>query len=130
MILTTKGKYAVLAMIDMCINHEQKPVSLASIAKRNNLSISYLEQIFFLLKKNNIVRSIKGPGGGYVFAKNIEEIKISEIIKATGEQIKITNCQGKKNCAKDNHQCRAHHLWSGLESKIYQYLNSINLSQL
>lgn len=130
MILTTKGKYAVLAMIDMCINHSQKPVSLASIAKRNNLSISYLEQIFFLLKKNNIVRSIKGPGGGYIFAKNIEEIKISEIIKATGEQIKITNCQGKKNCSKDNHQCRAHHLWSGLESKIYQYLNSINLSQL
>lgn len=130
MILTTKGKYAVLAMIDMCLHHDNKPINLASIAKRNNLSISYLEQIFYLLKKNNLVNSIKGPGGGYIFAKNKEDIKIAEIIKATGDDIKITNCQGKKNCTKDNHQCKAHHLWSGLENKIYQYLNSINIAQL
>ncbi len=130
MILSTKGKYAVLAMIDMRLHYQDRPINLASIAKRNNLSISYLEQIFFQLKKNNLVKSIKGPGGGYIFAKQKESIRISEIIQATGENIKITSCQGKKNCTKNNNECRAHHLWSGLENKIYHYLNSISLTQL
>lgn len=130
MILTTKGKYAVMAVADICLQQDNKPISLAVIAERNNLSLSYLEQIFCSLKKQKIVKSIKGPGGGYVLARDKNKINVADIIKAIGEPIKMTNCGGKKNCSKDSTECRMHHLWSGLEKKIYNYLDSINLVDL
>lgn len=119
-----------MAIADICSQSNNKPVSLANIASRNNLSLSYLEQIFGALKKEKIVKSVKGPGGGYILARNKEDINIADIIKAIGEPIKMTNCGGKKNCAKDATECKMHHLWFGLEKKIYNYLNSINLVDL
>ena len=136
MILTTKGRYAVMAIIDLLEEtitpSETKPVPLLSIAKRQNLSLSYLEQIFSNLRKAGIVKSIKGPGGGYVLKKNPEEITIADIISATGESIRMTGCGDKKdgcvmarNSAKS--RCKTHDLWHGLEQNIHNYLSSISL---
>lgn len=130
MILTTKARYAVVAVADMCKQEENRPVSLALLAKRNDLSQSYLEQIFVSLKHDNIVRAIRGPGGGYVLARAKSEINVADILRAIGEPIKITNCGGKKNCSKTAQQCETHHLWWGLEQKIYSYLNSVSLVDL
>jgi Rrf2 family iron-sulfur cluster assembly transcriptional regulator len=130
MILTSKGRYAVIAVVDISNQPVSKPITLAMIAKKNNISISYLEQIFIKLKKSNIVKAIRGPGGGYVLGRNGSDINIADIMKAIDEPIKITNCQGKKNCSKDLNQCRTHHLWYGLEKKIYQYLESISVPDI
>lgn len=138
MILTTKGKYAVMAVIDLIdegknLGCKKNPVSLLSISQRQNISLSYLEQIFTNLRKADIVSSIKGPGGGYVLKKPAEKITVFEIIKATGENIKMTNCGNKAldSCSfgtkKLNAKCKTHHLWNGLEKTIQNYLNSISL---
>lgn len=136
MILTTKGKYAVMAIIDL---HEEsakeeniKPVSLMSIAQRQNISLSYLEQIFANLRKNDIVKSVKGPGGGYVLKKDAKDISISSVVLATGEKVKMTSCKnslGGCDLAKrnNNKKCRTHDLWHGLESNIHKYLDSISI---
>ncbi len=127
MILTTKGRYAVMAVVDISNRKDGKPVKLATIAEKNNLSLSYLEQIFFSLKKHGIVNSVRGPGGGYVLAKDHKDLNIADVIRAIGEQVKITNCGGKKNCSASSSECITHHLWQGLEKKIYEYLGSISL---
>jgi len=136
MILTTKGRYAVMAMIDLLdeanLEAYQKPISLLSISQRQSISLSYLEQIFANLRKAGIVKSVKGPGGGYVLKKPPQEITISEVISATGETIRMTNCGDKKEgcvMARGNakSRCRTHNLWHGLEQNIYNYLNSISL---
>jgi len=134
MILTTRGRYAVMAIIDLLEDSfcNQKPTSLMSISKRQNISLSYLEQIFSNLRKADIVKSIKGPGGGYILKKNPSEITISQIINATGENIKMTSCSNDKDqCAIAKHnsktKCRTHKLWHGLEQNIHQYLTSISL---
>ncbi len=136
MILTTKGRYAVMAMIDLLdeasVEADPKPISLLSISQRQSISLSYLEQIFSNLRKAGIVKSIKGPGGGYVLQKMPQEITISEVIAATGETIRMTNCGDRKEgCVMARghakSRCRTHDLWHGLEKNIYNYLSSISL---
>jgi Rrf2 family iron-sulfur cluster assembly transcriptional regulator len=112
-------------------NNSDQPISLTTISKRQKISLSYLEQIFSRLKKAGIVKSSKGPGGGYILAKNREEITIAEIIKAIGEPIKMTRCNNAKSgCINNKIKCKTHHLWSGLENKIFDYLNSVSLQSL
>ena len=136
MILTTKGRYAVIAIIDLLeetnVEADPKPISLLSISQRQNISLSYLEQIFSNLRRAGIVKSIKGPGGGYVLKKIPQNITISEIIMATGEKIRMTNCGDRKEgCVmaqgRSRSRCRTHDLWHGLEQNIYNYLSSISL---
>lgn len=129
MILTTKGRYATMAVIDMIENSGDKPVSLLSISERQNISLSYLEQIFSKLRKAKIVESFKGPGGGYILNQN-KNITIADIIKATGEQVKITRCGNKKSCMHGNAKCKTHNLWSGLEDAINSYFQSITVEDV
>jgi Rrf2 family transcriptional regulator, iron-sulfur cluster assembly transcription factor len=131
MILTTKARYAVMAVIEIADEKNNQPVSLLTISQKQEISLSYLEQIFSRLKKSGVVKSVKGPGGGYILAKKREEITIAEIIKAIGESIKMTRCGDiKKSCVTSGVKCKTHHLWHGLENKIYDYLNSISLQDL
>ena len=131
MLLTTKGRYAVMAVIEIAGNKANEPLSLLEISKRQKISLSYLEQIFSRLKKSGIVASVKGPGGGYILAKNCKEITIANIIKAIGESIKMTRCSSeKKGCVTMSAKCKTHHIWQGLEKKIYEYLDSISLKDL
>ncbi len=131
MILTTKARYAVMAVIEIADEKTNQPVSLLTISQRQKISLSYLEQIFARLKKAGIVNSVKGPGGGYVLGKSREKITIAEIIKAIGESVKMTRCTSKKkSCVSNGVKCKTHHLWHGLENKIYEYLNSISLRDL
>lgn len=131
MILTTKARYAVMAVIEIANNKEQGPLPLTEIAKRQEISLSYLERIFSILKDANIVAATKGPGGGYSLARPRKEITVSQIVKAIGEPIKMTRCnEGQRSCLKGSSRCKAHHIWSGLEKKIYSYLDSLVLSDL
>jgi Rrf2 family iron-sulfur cluster assembly transcriptional regulator len=131
MILTTKGRYAVMAVIEIADDKNNKAVSLLTISQNQNISLSYLEQIFARLRKSGIVKSIKGPGGGYILGKKREEITVAEIIKAIGEPIKMTRCGTvNKGCLAKGAKCKTHHLWHGLENRIYDYLNSISLNNL
>ena len=130
MILTTKARYSVMATIEMSRGEEGKPISLKEIAERQDISLSYLEQIFAKLKKGGIVTSVKGPGGGYMLSRSNKQINIFDIIKTADEPIRITRCEGKKNCGKHQTTCQTHHLWNGLENKINGYLKSISLADL
>lgn len=131
MILTTKGRYAVMAVIEVADNKEDKPLSLATISKRQNISLSYLEQIFARLRREGIVKSIKGPGGGYILGRDSSQITASQVIKAIGETIKMTRCATDKGgCVTKSAKCKTHSLWRGLEDSIYQYLDSITLQDL
>ena len=131
MILTTKARYAVMAVIEIASQNSLKPISLSEISKSQNISLSYLEQIFVFLRKNNIVKSIKGPGGGYILSKNKSEISVSDIIKAIDEPIKMTRCSiEKQSCNSNKTKCKTHHLWHCLENRIYDYLGSISLEKL
>lgn len=132
MILTTRGRYAVMAMIDIADNESNCPISLTTISQRQNISLSYLEQIFTSLKKSDIVTSMKGPGGGYMLSKLSKEITIADIINATGESIKMTRCDNKsKSCtSKNKTKCKTHNLWHGLEKNIFDYLKSISLHDI
>lgn len=129
MILTTKGRYAVMAVIEIADSNSKKPVPLFLIAEKQSISLSYLEQIFAHLRKGGIVKAIKGPGGGYVLAKDAKEITIANIIGAIGESIKMTRCRDSKDgcLAPNNAKCKTHNLWHGLEKSIYSYLESISL---
>jgi Rrf2 family iron-sulfur cluster assembly transcriptional regulator len=130
MILTTKARYAVMAIIEISEEKNSQPISLQTISDKQKISLSYLEQIFACLKKDGIVASVKGPGGGYVLGKKREEITVADIIKAIGEHVKMTRCSTKEGCVKVSSKCKTHHLWRGLENKIYEYLDSVPLSSL
>jgi Rrf2 family iron-sulfur cluster assembly transcriptional regulator len=130
MILTTKARYAVMAVIEISEEKNSQPISLQAISEKQKISLSYLEQIFACLKKDGIVASVKGPGGGYVLGKKREEITVADIIKAIGEHVKMTRCSTKEGCVKVSSKCKTHHLWRGLENKIYEYLDSVPLSSL
>lgn len=131
MILTTKARYAVMAVIEIASQPDNKPINLMHISKNQNISLSYLEQIFVHLKKYQIVNSHRGPGGGYVLAKNKSEINVADIIKAIEEPIKMTRCSTEiKGCMTNKTKCKTHHLWQGLEHKIYDYLNSITIDKI
>lgn len=127
--LTTKGRFAVTAMVDLAINGGRGPVTLASISERQRISLSYLEQLFGKLRRNNLVESVRGPGGGYYLGKMAAKIKIAEIVVAVDEPLDATNCGEKGNCH-DGQPCLTHTLWKGLNEKIYDYLDSVNLQQL
>ncbi len=131
MILTTRARYAVMAVIDIADNESGQPITLLTISERQKISLSYLEQIFSRLRKAGLVESVKGPGGGYVLSKDTANITIDTIIKAIGEPIKMTRCGNvQKSCISTNTKCKTHHLWNGLENKIYEYLNSISLADI
>jgi Rrf2 family iron-sulfur cluster assembly transcriptional regulator len=133
MILTSKARYAVTAIIELASIKDKQPLALSLIAKKQNISLFYLEQIFSKLKKSALVEAIKGPGGGYILVKNPSEISIATIIKAIGEPIKMTRCTSSSkacNSLTSKTKCKTHHLWQGLENKIYEYLDSITLQDL
>ena len=130
--LTTKGRYAVMAMADLASNQELKPVSLNEISLRQNISLSYLEQLFSKLKNEKLVKSIRGPAGGYVLERNPKDIKISNIIFAVDEQIKTLNCkkESKKGCHGKTVKCITHNLWDDLEMHINDFFDKKNLGDL
>jgi Rrf2 family iron-sulfur cluster assembly transcriptional regulator len=132
--LTTKGRFAVTAMLDLAINETQgaadnKPVTLAAISERQDISLSYLEQLFSKLRRQGLVKSVRGPGGGYNLAKAYGNISVSEIINAVDEQIDATQCGGNENC-KDEGRCMTHDLWTALNTKILEYLDGVTLADM
>ncbi len=127
--LTTKGRFAVTAMIDLALFVGERPVTLASISERQNISLSYLEQLFAKLRRHKIVESVRGPGGGYCLGRNSEEITVADVILAVDEPLDATQCGGLENC-KSDHRCMTHDLWSTLNRKMLDYLASVTLSEL
>ncbi len=127
--LTSKGRYAVTAMLDVAIHASTGPVSLADISQRQGISLSYLEQLFSRLRKHGLVTSIRGPGGGYRLGRCSAQIAVSEVISAVDESVNATKCGGKGNC-QSGHQCLTHTLWEGLSQKIEEFLKGITLSEL
>jgi Rrf2 family iron-sulfur cluster assembly transcriptional regulator len=127
--LTTKGRFAVTAMLDLAIHEAHKPVTLAGISERQNISLSYLEQLFSRLRRSGLVKSVRGPGGGYLIARDLTRISVSEIISAVDEQIDATQCGGNENCH-DDKRCMTHDLWTSLNVQILQYLSGISLADL
>jgi len=127
--LTTKGRFAVTAMVDLAMRGDQSPVTLAGISERQKISLSYLEQLFGKLRRNNIVTSVRGPGGGYRLARPASEIAISEIILAVDEPLDATNCEGRGDCLNGG-ECLTHELWKGLTKTIYDYLAKISLQEM
>lgn len=127
--LTTKGRYAVTAMIDLAINQGNGPVTLRSISDNQGISLSYLEQLFSKMRKSNLIVGTRGPGGGYVMAKEVDQISIADIIVAVDEPLDITECAGLQNCH-DGQRCLSHGLWSALSDQLYDFLASIQLGQL
>lgn len=127
--LTTKGRFAVTAMLDIALNETGRPVTLTTISERQDISLSYLEQLFSRLRKNGLVKSVRGPGGGYRMAIDPKSISVSDIIRAVDEQIDATQCGGNENC-QDDRRCMTHDLWAALNVKILEYLEGVSLAQL
>jgi Rrf2 family transcriptional regulator, iron-sulfur cluster assembly transcription factor len=127
--LTSKGRYAVTAMLDLAFHSQLKPVTLIDIAARQTISLSYLEQLFARLRRANLVKGVRGPGGGYSLCSNPSDISIAEIVAAVGERIDSTKCGGEANCQK-HHACLTHDLWMDLGDHIKSYLQQITLADL
>ncbi|MCB5196146.1 Fe-S cluster assembly transcriptional regulator IscR [Deefgea salmonis] len=127
--LTTKGRFAVTAMLDLALRQAGGPVTLAGISERQHISLSYLEQLFGKLRRRELVESVRGPGGGYCLARPAAKINVAEIIQAVDEPIDATQCGGKENC-RDEGRCMTHDLWSDLSSTIFDYLSGITLGDL
>ena len=127
--LTTKGRYAVTAMLDLALRYDKGAVTLADIAKRQGISLSYLEQLFAKLRRSGLVDSVRGPGGGYNLAMEPNKISIAKIIVAINENIDATRCGGEKNCHGDE-PCLTHQLWEDLSTRIHEFLNGITLGDL
>lgn len=131
--LTTKGRFAVNAMIDLTRNESEGPVTLASISERQDISVAYLEQLFSKLRRRDLVKSIRGPGGGYHLSRDCADITVADIVFAVDEPLDITRCQGNGNCqqsAKGNIECITHNLWASLNERIVDYLESVSLAEL
>lgn len=127
--LTTKGRYAVTAMLDLAIHGEKGPISLADISRRQGISLSYLEQLFSKLRRNDLVSSVRGPGGGYRMARDGQDIYVAQVIDAVNESVDATKCQGKGDC-QQGEVCLTHHLWFDLSQRIHAFLNGISLADL
>ncbi len=127
--LTTKGRYAVTAMLDLAINADSAPIALADIAQRQGISLSYLEQLFARLRRHALVDSVRGPGGGYRLSRTAADICVAEVIVAVDEPMDTTKCGGAHNC-QNNHRCLTHDLWQDLSDRIYEYLDTISLQDL
>lgn len=127
--LTTKGRYAVTAMLDLALHASDGPVSLADIAERQGISISYLEQLFAKLRRRELVVSVRGPGGGYMLSRDAGDISISSVIDAVDESVDATRCGGEGDC-QEGHTCLTHHLWTDLSERIHEFLTDISLGDL
>ncbi|MFN3629425.1 MAG: Fe-S cluster assembly transcriptional regulator IscR [Casimicrobiaceae bacterium] len=127
--LTTKGRFAVTAMIDVALHNHEGPVTLAEVSERQKISLSYLEQLFSKLRRHGLVESVRGPGGGYNLAKPAGAISVSDVILAVDEPIDTTQCGGERNCHEDR-QCLTHHLWTSLNRHIFTYLQGVSLQSL
>jgi Rrf2 family iron-sulfur cluster assembly transcriptional regulator len=127
--LTTKGRYAVTAMLDLALHSTDGPVSLADISRRQEISLSYLEQLFAKLRQNDLVCSVRGPGGGYRLKRPLEDVFVAQIIDAVNESVDATNCSGAGNC-QQGEVCLTHYLWTDLSQQIHQFLSSISLASL
>ena len=130
--LTTKGRYAVMAMADLAVFKDKGPISLADISIRQNISLAYLEQIFIKLKQFDLVKSVRGAKGGYILNTSPEEIKISNIISAVDEEIKTLNCkkESKKGCNNKSSKCITHNLWDQLDQHINSFFEKVKLQDL
>lgn len=127
--LTSKGRYAVTAMLDVAMHAQQTPVPLADISERQGISLSYLEQLFARLRKRGLVDSVRGPGGGYRLGQDPATISVGAVIDAVDESIDATRCQGKGNC-QGGARCLTHSLWEGLSDRIANFLDGISLAEL
>ena len=127
--LTTKGRYAVTAMLDLALHAEKGPVSLADISKRQEISLSYLEQLFSKLRQNKLVVSVRGPGGGYRLSRPSDEVYVAQIVDAVNESIDATNCGGEGDC-QHGEVCLTHYLWCDLSDQIHSFLSGISLGSL
>lgn len=127
--LTTKGRYAVTAMLDLALHSDQGPVSLADISVRQGISLSYLEQLFARLRQFKLVKSVRGPGGGYQLMGNTAAISVAQVVDAVSESLDVTRCEGKGNCH-EGEVCLTHHLWENLSEQIHQFLSDITLADL
>ncbi|MCI0505207.1 MAG: Fe-S cluster assembly transcriptional regulator IscR [Gammaproteobacteria bacterium] len=127
--LTTKGRYAVTAMLDLAVHATKGPITLADISQRQGISLSYLEQLFSKLRKRDLVASARGPGGGYRLSRNASEINVAEVISAVDEKVDATRCGGQGNC-QNGEECLTHQLWTDLSDQLYDFLNGISLGQL
>lgn len=127
--LTTKGRYAVTAMLDLALHEDEGPISLADISQRQEISLSYLEQLFSKLRKNQLVSSVRGPGGGYELKQSANSIFIAQIIDAVNESLDTTRCQGAGDC-QGGEICLTHYLWKDLSQQIHEFLSNISLADL
>ena len=127
--LTTKGRFAVTAMIDVAMNGGSNPVTLAAVSSRQKISLSYLEQLFGKLRRSGLVESVRGPGGGYNLARPQTQVSVADIILAVDEPIDATQCGGKENCL-DDRRCMTHDLWMGLNAHIFSFLSGVSLAEL
>lgn len=128
--LTTKGRFAVTAMLDVALQQEHGPVSLSVISERQNISLSYLEQLFGKLRRHELVESTRGPGGGYTLGRKANEITVADIIVSVDEPMDATQCGGKENCHGEGNRCMTHELWAALNAKMVDFLDSITLQKL
>ena len=127
--LTTKGRYAVTAMLDLAFHSQMQPVTLTDIATRQTISLSYLEQLFSRLRRAGLVVGVRGPGGGYKLSRDAAEVSISDIILAVDEQVDLTNCEKQSNC-QNGQPCLTHDLWMGLSQTVSNYLEGISIGEL
>lgn len=127
--LTTKGRYAVTAMLDLALHYEEGPITLADISRRQGISLSYLEQLFSRLRKKELVISARGPGGGYRLSRDSSEIAVADVVTAIDEKVDATRCGGLANC-QDDEPCLTHELWTDLSERIYDFLSGITLADL
>ena len=128
--LTTKGRFAVTAMIDLGLRQSNGPVTLAAISQRQQISLSYLEQLFGKLRRHELVESTRGPGGGYTLARKASEITVADIIVSVDEPIDATQCAGKENCQGEGARCMTHDLWASLNVRMVEFLDSVSLQKL
>ena len=128
--LTTKGRFAVTAMIDLALRQHNGPVTLAGISQRQRISLSYLEQLFGKLRRHQLVESTRGPGGGYTLGRPAKDVTVADIIFAVDEPLDATQCGGKENCSSRDERCMTHDLWANLNRVMVDYLDSVTLQQL
>ncbi len=133
--LTTKGRFAVTAMVDLALHNHEGPVTLGAISTRQNISLSYLEQLFGRLRRQQLVESMRGPGGGYTLARSLADVSVADIVLAVDEPLDATQCGGKENCGSgarshDSGRCITHDLWTTLNDRMVEYLGSVSLKDL
>lgn len=127
--LTTKGRFAVTALLDVALTAGEAPVSLSAVSERQEISLSYLEQLFGKLRRHGLVNSVRGPGGGYTLARPMSQITVADIVVAVDEPMDARQCEGKEDC-KGGQKCMTHHLWMDLNHKMFNYLSSVSLADL